>query len=166
MALGYVASWACDVGFATLIMAISLSVRGVAGTVMGVFLFLVLDTFLGWGLGIVAWAAGIDAVRASAGPSAWLLALVSDRLETLRTSRATLRWDREMYAEPNREGWQRTQGYLREMNRRTRAQGGRFLVASWPLLVRLDDYPKIAFRVDNAIDRSVIVLTEFVHIRL
>lgn len=70
-----------------------------------------------------------------------LLALVSDRLETLRTSRATLRWYREMYAEPNREGWQRTQGYLREMNRRTRAQGGRFLVASWPLLVRLDDYP-------------------------
>jgi hypothetical protein len=70
-----------------------------------------------------------------------LLALVSDRLEGLRTSRATLRWYRDMYGEPNREGWERTQGYIREMNQRTRAAGGRFLVASWPLLVRLDRYP-------------------------
>ncbi len=76
VALGYVASWACDVGFATLVMAISLAVRGVAGTVMGVFLFLVLDTFLGWGLTILAWAAGIDVIRQSAGAMAGLLDLV------------------------------------------------------------------------------------------
>ena len=43
-----------------------------------------------------------------------------------------------MYGEPNREGWERTQGYLREMNRRLRARGGRLLVASWPLLVDLE----------------------------
>jgi hypothetical protein len=70
-----------------------------------------------------------------------LFAMVGDRVESYRTSRATLRWYREMYAEPNRAGWERTQQYLREMNERTRAGGGRFLVATWPLLVALDRYP-------------------------
>jgi hypothetical protein len=70
-----------------------------------------------------------------------LFAMVGDRVETYRTSRATLRWYREMYGEPNREGWERTQTYLRDMNQRTRAAGGRFLVATWPLLASLDRYP-------------------------
>ena len=70
-----------------------------------------------------------------------LFALVTDRVESWRTARATLRWYRDMYGEPNREGWQRTQDYVREMNRRTRARGGRFLVVTWPLLVSLDRYP-------------------------
>jgi hypothetical protein len=70
-----------------------------------------------------------------------LVALVSDRIDGYRTSRATLRWYREMYAEPNREGWERTREYLRQMNQRTQAAGGRFLVATWPLLVGLDRYP-------------------------
>jgi hypothetical protein len=70
-----------------------------------------------------------------------LRALVHDRVEAYRTSRATLAWYRDMYGAPNREGWERTQVYLREMNRRTRAAGGRFLVATWPLLVSLDRYP-------------------------
>ena len=78
----------------------------------------------------------------SLGPfSSRLFAMVEDRVETYRTSRATLRWYREMYGEPNRAGWERTQQYLRDMNRRTRAEGGRFLVATWPLLVGLDRYP-------------------------
>lgn len=77
VALGYVATWACDVGFASLVMAISLAVRGVAGTVMGVFLFLVLDTFLGWGLRVLEWAAGIDVIRQSAGALAWVLDVVA-----------------------------------------------------------------------------------------
>ena len=80
----------------------------------------------------------------AAGPGEFdsrLFALVRDGVESWRTSRATLRWYLDMYAEPNREGWQRTQEYMREMNRRTRAAGGRFLVASWPLLVDLDHYP-------------------------
>jgi lysophospholipase L1-like esterase len=67
-----------------------------------------------------------------------LEALVTDRIETWRTARATARWYRDMYREPNRLGWQRTQGYIGEMNRRTLAQGGRFLVASWPLMVHLE----------------------------
>jgi lysophospholipase L1-like esterase len=67
-----------------------------------------------------------------------LLGFVRDRLETSRTSRETTRWYLDMYGEPNREGWTRTQGYLREMNRRLRERGGRLLVASWPLIVNLE----------------------------
>jgi hypothetical protein len=67
-----------------------------------------------------------------------LKALVADRIDTWRTGRATARWYRDMYGEPNRAGWERTQGYIREMNRRMLARGGRFLVASWPLMVRLE----------------------------
>jgi hypothetical protein len=47
-----------------------------------------------------------------------------------------------MYGPPNREGWERTQAYLRDMNSKAGARGGRFLVASWPLLVGLQGrYP-------------------------
>ena len=67
-----------------------------------------------------------------------LKSLVADRIETWRTGRATARWYHEMYGAPNRVGWERTQGYIREMNRRTLAEGGRFLVASWPLMVHLE----------------------------
>jgi lysophospholipase L1-like esterase len=67
-----------------------------------------------------------------------LKALVADRIENWRTARATSRWYHDMYGEPNREGWARTQGYVREMNRRTLAQGGRFLLASWPLMIHLE----------------------------
>jgi GDSL-like lipase/acylhydrolase family protein len=70
-----------------------------------------------------------------------LLAMVHDRVEGYRTSQATLRWYRQMYGQPNRAGWERTEQYLREMNQRARASGARFLVASWPLLVSLDRYP-------------------------
>jgi hypothetical protein len=70
-----------------------------------------------------------------------LFAMVHDRVDAYRTSRATLRWYRDMYAEPNRAGWERTQQYLRDMNRRTRASGAKFLVAAWPLLVSLERYP-------------------------
>ena len=67
-----------------------------------------------------------------------LLASVQDRFQTRRTALETTRWYRDMYGEPNREGWERTADYLREMNRRVRARGGRLLVASWPLLVNLE----------------------------
>jgi len=71
-----------------------------------------------------------------------LFALVRDRVESYRVGRDTTRWYRDMYGEPNREGWERTQAYLREMNGRAQARGGRFLVASWPLLVGLEGrYP-------------------------
>lgn len=65
-------------------------------------------------------------------------ALVTDRIETWHTGRATARWYHDMYSEPNRLGWERTQGYVHEMNRRTLAAGGRFFVASWPLMIHLE----------------------------
>lgn len=47
-----------------------------------------------------------------------------------------------MYGPANAAGWARTQGYLREMDGRMRARGGRLVVAVWPLLVGLDrGYP-------------------------
>ena len=67
-----------------------------------------------------------------------LVGFVRDRLETRRTTRETTRWYLDMYATPNREGWARTQGYLKEMNRRLRERGARFLVASWPLIVNME----------------------------
>jgi hypothetical protein len=81
-----------------------------------------------------------------------LEALVADRVETWRTSRETSRWYHDMYAEPNRAGWERTQGYLREMNETMRDRGGHLLVASWPLLVHLegdDPFAEIARTVER-----------------
>jgi hypothetical protein len=67
-----------------------------------------------------------------------LAALVEDRLDAWRIHRAGSRWYLELYGEPNREGWERTQAYLREMNRRLEERGAGLLVASWPLLVNLE----------------------------
>jgi lysophospholipase L1-like esterase len=63
--------------------------------------------------------------------------LVRDGVAGWRIGRETARWYREMYAPENQAGWQRTQERLREMDRRVRAGGGTFLVATWPLLVGL-----------------------------
>jgi hypothetical protein len=70
-----------------------------------------------------------------------LLDFVRDRLDGARIGRETTRWYLDLYSPANREGWERTQEYWRDMDRRMRARGGRFLIASWPLLVDLEDYP-------------------------
>jgi lysophospholipase L1-like esterase len=71
-----------------------------------------------------------------------LLAFGEEAVRRWRVGRDSTRWYRDMYGEPNRAGWQRTQGYLREMDRRMRARGGRFVVLLWPLLVGLEGgYP-------------------------
>jgi len=71
-----------------------------------------------------------------------LLAFVRGRIQTARVGRDSTRWYRDMYGDPNREGWERTQAHLKEMNSRAQAQGARFVVASWPLLVGLEGpYP-------------------------
>ena len=71
-----------------------------------------------------------------------LVALVEDRLSAWRIDRTSTAWYRDLYGEPNRAGWRRTQDRLREMDGRLRAQRARFLVAAWPLLVGLDGrYP-------------------------
>ena len=67
-----------------------------------------------------------------------LLASVKDRIDAHRIAGETTRFYLDLYGEPNREGWERTQGYIREMHRRLSARGGRLLLASWPLLVNLE----------------------------
>ena len=47
-----------------------------------------------------------------------------------------------MWGEGNTEGWRSTQEIIRDMERRVNRQGGRFLVAAWPLFVGLEGpYP-------------------------
>jgi hypothetical protein len=71
-----------------------------------------------------------------------LASFVGDRITSYRVGRETTRWYLEMYGEPNREGWERTQAFIRDMNQRIRARGGRFVILSWPLLVGLEgSYP-------------------------
>ena len=71
-----------------------------------------------------------------------LLAFAGEGLHRWRVGRASTRWYRDLYGPANTEGWARTQGYLRAMDERMRARGGRFVVMLWPLLVGLDrGYP-------------------------
>jgi len=71
-----------------------------------------------------------------------VLDFVADRIEAYRIGRETTRWYLDMWSDGNREGWERTQGYLREMNRRATRQSARLLVAPWPLFVALEGaYP-------------------------
>lgn len=71
-----------------------------------------------------------------------LWGLVHDRLEGARVSRATTQWYLDLYGEPNRDGWTATQRSLAEMDEAMRARGGQLLVATLPLMVRLEDkYP-------------------------
>jgi ABC-2 type transport system permease protein len=73
VALGYVACWLGDLGLAAVALAVAISVQGVAGSVVGTFLFLVLTVFLGWALFFVSFLAGIDMVRTSMADQVWLL---------------------------------------------------------------------------------------------
>jgi hypothetical protein len=63
-------------------------------------------------------------------------------LERHRLDGAMRTWYRELYAEPNHEGWERSKAYIEEMQDRMRRRGGYFLVATWPMLPYLGgDYP-------------------------
>jgi hypothetical protein len=75
---------------------------------------------------------------------AGLLGFVFERLERRRLDQEALRWYSQMYAEPNREGWERTQAHLREMHRRMQERGGRLLVADWPVLAVGDARGRLA----------------------
>lgn len=67
---------------------------------------------------------------------------VSDRLDALVIGRETTRWYLDMWSDANQRGWQRTQEYLRQMQRRLEQRGARLLVAPWPLFVGLErGYP-------------------------
>jgi len=66
---------------------------------------------------------------------------VRDRIEAWSVGRKTTRWYLDLYGAANQQGWARTQAALRDMDRRMRERGGRFLLASWPLLVDFDRDP-------------------------
>ena len=76
-------------------------------------------------------------------PFGWRTPLfVRQRMAAYRRHRAMTRWYGELYADPNRDGWARTQAIIRGMHEQMRLRGGRFLVAAWPVLANLDrDYP-------------------------
>jgi lysophospholipase L1-like esterase len=81
-----------------------------------------------------------DAPRSVLRPRAF--DFVADRLGGFLTGRETTRWYLDMWSDANREGWRRTQEYLREMQRRLEQKGARLLVAPWPLFVSLErGYP-------------------------
>jgi lysophospholipase L1-like esterase len=74
--------------------------------------------------------------------SSRLATFVEDRIVAYRVGHESTRWYLEMYGAANREGWEHTQRYIREMDRRMRERGGAFLLAVWPLLVDLEGrYP-------------------------
>lgn len=52
--LGWLATLACDAGFAALVLAVAVVLRSVAGTMVGMFLFYFANVALGWALIIVA----------------------------------------------------------------------------------------------------------------
>lgn len=94
------------------------------------------------------WIIDMDRMAAEGPPPApgffrpRLFDLVAGRVRSYRIGRETTQWYREMYGPANREGWEQTQTYMREMNRRMRERGGHLLVAGWPLLVGLEGiYP-------------------------
>jgi hypothetical protein len=71
-----------------------------------------------------------------------LLDFVSDRLSAFLIGRETTRWYLDMWSDANRQGWERTQEYLRDMDRQLHQRGARLLVAPWPLFVSLErGYP-------------------------
>jgi lysophospholipase L1-like esterase len=82
---------------------------------------------------------------AAAVPAPWrprLFTYFAERLEAARVGRETAQWYRDMYADPNAEGWRRSQELIVEMRDRVRARGGAFAIALWPLLVGTDGaYP-------------------------
>jgi len=92
------------------------------------------------------WISRGEVVGAAPPPSSLiqsrLAALVGERVEAFRVGRQSIAWYRDLYGPANAEGWGETQAFIRNMHRTMRARHGRFLVATWPLLVALDGaYP-------------------------
>jgi len=90
----------------------------------------------------------LDRSQAPDGPAATrhfrprAIDFVRDRVGALLIGRETTRWYLDMWGDANRRGWQRTQEYLREMERRLSQEQARLLVAPWPLFVGLErGYP-------------------------
>jgi ABC-type transport system involved in multi-copper enzyme maturation permease subunit len=59
LAAGFAATWLTDVGFAALVLCAAAAFRSVSGTIVGVFLFFVVDTVIGFALTFLAFIAGV-----------------------------------------------------------------------------------------------------------
>lgn len=70
-----------------------------------------------------------------------LASFVSDRLEARRVGRDSTQWYLDLYGPANADGWRRTRELMQDMDARMKARGGRFVVATWPLLVDLERDP-------------------------
>lgn len=71
-----------------------------------------------------------------------LLAWLRDTRERARLSHATIEWYLSLDGKENRVAWRETLALIREMDRRMRARGGRFVLVLWPILAHLDgSYP-------------------------
>ena len=69
-------------------------------------------------------------------------AYLRERVQGYVVGRDTTRWYLDMFAAPNRAGWEETGAFLLKMDRSMRERGGSFLVALWPLMIGLDGrYP-------------------------
>jgi hypothetical protein len=83
---------------------------------------------------------GVEAPLAWYAPRLW--AFVRDRWESRQVSIESTRCYRDMYGDPNRDGWRETQFLIRSMDAQARARQTRFVVALWPWLVDLQrGYP-------------------------
>lgn len=59
VALGYAVTLLADAGFTTLVLLIAVASRSVSGTVIGVVLYVILDTVAWWGLRALAFVGGL-----------------------------------------------------------------------------------------------------------
>lgn len=98
----YALTWLGDVGFASLVVALSLLSRSVPGTIGGVFLYWVVDRALGWALwGVDKGRALIEQFLDAAKLSdlTWMLDLVQQVRPWLPSSAFDLSWDYDPEAE-------------------------------------------------------------------
>lgn len=65
------------------------------------------------------------------------IAFLPRQWEMFRVRWGMAEWYRDLYSQANRDGWQRTQASLQEMDHRSRSRGTHFLIAVWPVLVSL-----------------------------
>ena len=65
------------------------------------------------------------------------ISFVTRQWEMFRVNWGMAEWYRDLYGQPNREGWRRTQAILQEMDLRLQRGGAHFLIAVWPVLVSL-----------------------------
>jgi hypothetical protein len=70
-----------------------------------------------------------------------LASFVSDRVESYQVARDSTQWYLDLYGAANADGWRRTRELMQDMDARMKARGGRFAVATWPLLVDLERDP-------------------------